>query len=388
MDRRDFVKTGGIALTGLLAGCSSGGSESNESTTESGTTESSTETTTESSSYSVSMEPMGEVTFESVPEKWIAYDGAYADMAVALGQADGITGIGYAARYYTYVYDELDGVSVSRSTLKENELLGDTIPKEPFYALDNDVHLMDPNMLVNWFGWSESDVEEIRENVAPFFGNLNFRREDEWHDYRYYTMYEAFEKLAHLFQETERYEQFSSFHDEFITEVQTQLPSAGERPNVLLTYAGANEPEQFSPYRITDKGTSKKQWHDLGVGDALAGTGIDGLSTSDRGKIDYEAMLEIDPDVLMVRGHERKSAEEFRDTVLAHMKDHDVASELTCVQNGRVYRGGFIHQGPIQNLFLTERAAQQLFPDTFGEVTSDETLFDRGRVSDIVNGNF
>ncbi|MDS0276627.1 ABC transporter substrate-binding protein [Halomicroarcula sp. S1AR25-4] len=386
MDRRDFVKTGGIALTGLLAGCSQGSSETDGTNSENGTTGSTT--TTESSSYSVSMAPMGEVTFESVPEKWIAYDGAYADMAVALGQADGITGIGYADRYYTYVYDELDGVNVDRSTLTENELLGDTIPKEPFYALENDVHLMDPKMLINWFGWSESDVEDIREAVAPFFGNLNFRREDEWHDYRYYTMYEAFGKLANLFKETERYEQFASLHDEFITKVQTQLPSAGERPNVLLTYAGADQPEQFSPYRITDKGTSKKQWHDLGVGDALAGTGIDGLSTSDRGKIDYESMLNVDPDVLLVRGHERKSAEEFRNTVLAYMRDHDVASKLSCVQNGRVYRGGFLHQGPIQNLFLTERAAQQLFPETFGEVTSDETLFDRGRVSEIVTGNF
>jgi len=53
---------------------------------------------------------------------------------------------------------------------------------------------------------------------------------------------------------------------------------------------------------------------------------------------------------------------------------------------GDVYCGGYLHQGPIQNLFLTERAAQQLFPDEFGAVTSDEALFDRQRVNEIVTG--
>jgi len=371
--RHMLTSSAGIAST-LLAGCSGLAGESPDGEDGEG-------------SYSVSMAPMGEVAFDSVPEKWIAYDGAYADMAVALGQADGITGIGYAARYYTYVYDELDGVSVDRSVLTENELLGDTISKEPFYELDNDVHLMDPKMLINWFGWKQADVDEIRENVAPFFGNLIFRREDKWHDYRYYSLYEAFEKVAKVFQQEERYTAFKEYHDEFLAEVQSQLPSADDRPNVLLVYAAEDEPDKFSPYRLNDQGTSKKQWHDLGVSDALSGTGIEGLSTTDRGRIDYEAMLEVDPDVIMVRGQERKTADEFQNTVLAYMQDHEVASELTAVQNGRVYRGGFLHQGPIQNLFLTERAAQQLFPDTFGAVTSDEQLFDRQRVSDIVTGD-
>jgi iron complex transport system substrate-binding protein len=92
--------------------------------------------------------------------------------------------------------------------------------------------------------------------------------------------------------------------------------------------------------------------------------------------------------VILVRGHERKSATEFRETVLQFMRDHTVGSQLTAVQNGRVYRGGSLRQGPIHNLFLTERAAKQLYPDTFGEVTSDTELFDRQRVADIVTGAF
>nr|WP_279294750.1 ABC transporter substrate-binding protein [Haloarcula hispanica] len=331
------------------------------------------------------MEPVGDVTFQTVPERWLPYGGTYADMGVALGQADGLTGIGGADRYYTYVYDELPGVSVDQETIDANP---EVRTKEEFYELDSDVHLYDPGMLINWFDWSQSDVDEIAENVAPFIGNLIFRRSDEWHDYRYYTLYQAFEKVAEVFQEQARYEAFKQLHDDYIADLQSQLPPAEERPNVLLTFEGTDEPESFSPYRLNDNGTSKKQWRDLGVTDALAGTDIENLSTTNRGEYDYETLLSVDPDVILVRGHERKSATEFRETVLQFMQDHSVGSQLTAVQNGRVYRGGYLRQGPIHNFFLTERAAQQLYPDIFGDVTSDTELFDRERLADIVTGEF
>jgi iron complex transport system substrate-binding protein len=116
--------------------------------------------------------------------------------------------------------------------------------------------------------------------------------------------------------------------------------------------------------------------------DALADTGIEGLSTTDRGQIDYETLLEVDPDSILVRGHEDKSREEFVDTVLAFMKDHGTASELTAVQNDTVFRGGPICSGPLHHLFLTERYATLYFP----EVYSGE-LFDRDRVAGIVSGD-
>ncbi|WP_058827279.1 ABC transporter substrate-binding protein [Haloferax sp. Q22] len=395
LTRRNYIRYGGTALgAGMLAGCTSDSSGSDETTTAAETTtevatetsaETETQTTEADSSYSVTMEPMGEVTFDSVPESWAAYDGGYADMAVALGVGDGLTGVGGAGRYYTYVYDELPGVSVDREQV---EAYPEVRTKEEFYELDNDVHLYDPNMLINWFDWDQADVDEIAENVAPFVGNLVFRRSDGWHDYRYYTLYEAFEKVAQVFQREDRYEAFEALHDEFIAEIQAELPPADERPNVFLTFEGTTEPEMFSPYRLNDKGTSKKQWNDLGVTDALSGTDIENLSTTNRGELDYENLLEIDPDVILVRGHERKTPAEFRDTVLAYMEDHPVGGELAAVQNGRVYRGGYLFQGPIHNLFLTERAAKQLYPDVFGDVTGDAELFDRQRVADIVNGEF
>jgi iron complex transport system substrate-binding protein len=328
------------------------------------------------------MAPAGEVQFEQPPESVTHYFPDYGDMAVALGHGDSVLSMGLPSRFHVDHYDELDGVSFDKESL--TKLNGDSgINKEVFYELDGDLHLIDPKWLVNneFFGLDESDVEEIRSNISPLIGNTIFRRTDEWHDYRYYSLYEAFEKVAQIHQEMDRFNQLKTLHDEFISSIQSDLPSEDSRPNALLTFASGDEPEKFFPYRVSDKGTNKKHFHDLGISDALAGTGVEGLSTTDRGQIDYETMLEVDPDSILIRGHEGKSREEFVDTVLTFMKGHSTASELTAVQNDMVFRGGPIYAGPLHNLFLTERYATAYFPETFsGE------LFDRDRVANIVTG--
>ncbi|MGZ0745677.1 ABC transporter substrate-binding protein [Haloparvum sp. AD34] len=380
VSRRQALTLGAGTLA-ALAGCT--GSDDSGSTETAAETETATEETAteeEMESYTVSMAPVGDVEFDSVPETWLSYFPGYADMGVALGHGEGLEAVGNVPRYHTDAYDELEGVSVNKDDL--TQLIGDGgIDKELYYELGVDVHLTDPKWLTNnsFFGLGEDDVEEIESNVSPFIGNTIFRRTDTWHDYRYYSLYGAFEKVAEIFQEQERYEALKSFHDDYVAEVQSQLPSADQRPNALLTFGAGDQPDEFAPYRLTDKGTNKKQWHDLGISDALAGTGIEGLSTTERGYIDFETMLEVDPDVILMRGQETKTREEFQDTVVSYMKDHNVASDLTAVKNDRVFRGGPIYQGPIQHLFNLERAAKQLFPDTF-----EGELFDRDRVAEIV----
>jgi iron complex transport system substrate-binding protein len=345
-------------------------------------TESTEATDGAAESYTVEMEPVGDVEFDSVPETWESYFPGYADMGVALGQAGGLSAVGFKSRYHTDYYDELDGVAVDKNEV--TQLYDEGIDKELYYELANDVHLTDPQWLLNnsFFGLEESDVAELTENVAPFIGNTIFRWTDSWHTYPYYTMYEAFEKVAQVFRQQERYAAFASLHDAFLGRVRESLPPESERPAGLLCFAASDEPETFSPYRLADTGTNKKHFHDLGVSDALAGTGIEGLSTDDRGQIDYETMLEVDPETLFVRGHEGKSREEFLDTVVAFMRDHGVASELQAIKNDAVYRGGPIYQGPIQNLFITERFATLLYPEAY----TREELFDREAVASIVRG--
>ncbi|KMT45782.1 hypothetical protein EL22_27510 [Halostagnicola sp. A56] len=65
------------------------------------------------------------------------------------------------------------------------------------------------------------------------------------------------------------------------------------------------------------------------------------------------------------------------------IKSDSPYASSTSQNNTRIRAGGF-YQGPIINLKLTERAAQQIYPEEF---SSDEQLFDRQRITDIVNGD-
>jgi iron complex transport system substrate-binding protein len=396
--RRRFITSRlGVAAGLSLAGCTGSTDEETTTTTAGGTTRQTTEAVTttegettedetteaaaEGESYSAEIQPVGEVTFESVPETWVANNGSWADMGIALGR-EPPEAVWLTPRYHTQYYDEIPGVSVDASGMVD--LYSDGVSKELFYELDADVHVIDPNFLTNRFkGWDRGDVDEIAENVGPFFANSIFSTGYQWHeDYEYPSLYEAFEKLARVFQRTDRYEAFAALHDEFQSSLSNVVPPESERPSVAILWPQpADEPEAFSPYLIGE-GTSFKQWRDLGVTDALAETDIQDFHST-RGEIDYETLFEIDPDVLLLRGHEAKTAEEFRNTVLAYMKNHDLASTLTAVQNDDVYRGGPLYQGPITNLVVTERAARQVYP----EVVGDRQLFDRQRVADVVNGD-
>ncbi|ESP89418.1 ABC transporter substrate-binding protein [Candidatus Halobonum tyrrellensis] len=391
-NRRRFLGAS-AGLVAALAGCAGGDGTTTDagdggaaSTAATGTdtaTDTSTETEASetdaaSGSYTVSMEPVGDVTFESVPEVWVANNGSWGDMGVALGR-DQPLGVWLPSRWHTQYYDDIPDVSVDQEALQQ--LWGDSgVDKERFYEMDADVHVMDPNFLMNRGSWEQSDIDEIVENVGPFYGNSIFSTGYAWHeDYQYYTLYEAFEKVAEMFQETERYEAFSALHDEFLTRVSDVVPDEGARPGVAVMWASGDEPETFSPYLVGD-GTSFKQWRDLQVDDALANTDVRDFHAN-RGEVDYETLLEIDPDVLLLRGHEAQTAEEFDDTVVEFMRNHEVASSLTAVEEGDVYRGGPLYQGPISNLVLTERGASQLYG-------VEEELFDRQRVADIVTGEF
>lgn len=392
--RRSYLRYGSAVVAGgLLAGCTGGnGSNDSDSTSEesmtadsTGSTEATeaTETTsetTEASSggpYSVSMEPVGTVEFESVPETWFPYTADYADMGVALGEADGLSAIGIKARFGAHLYGEIPGVSVDKSQL--TQLWQDGTGKEVFYELDADVHVIDPNFMRNRLQWSQDDIDEVRENIAPFFGNTIFSHAYAWHDYAYYSLYEAFEKVAQLFQKEARYEAFKAHHDEILADVQGQLPD--EKPSVAILYPAGVPPEAFYPYRIGG-GTQSKQWEDLQVTDALAQNDITDAQAGG-GTIDYETLLDIDPDALAIRLQGEITEEYFEENIVSHLRDHPVASELQAVQNDRVIYGGLTYQGPIIHLFQLEQAAQGLYPDTFG----DEQLFDRQRISDIVAGD-
>jgi iron complex transport system substrate-binding protein len=403
--RRDYVKYGGAVLTGgVLAGCAGQSEDGSTATEQAGTataqpdTETPTKTdeptdTTASESWTVEMKPRTEVTFESVPESVVVYRADYADMLIALGHGDALTGMQDTQSLPTEMLDQLPGVSVDPENITPLQQNGG-YDKEVFYDINADLHLIDPNNAKVYFEFDEADITELAENVAPWLGSFIRRpQENIGPDYPHYTLYEAFEKVAAALRERERYDALAAVHDDMLSTVTEQLPPAEDRPTVGLAFLIPGEQYVGSGVFFlsdpTTPGMAKKQYRDLGVENVWAEAGV-----STDGQVNYEALLQADPDVLI--SHNAfgftESIEDFQRSVVDVMREDDFGSELTAVQNDRVYRGGKNVQGPVINLFQTEVAAKQLYPETFGEwkglgeIPAEEQLFDRQRVADIIYG--
>jgi iron complex transport system substrate-binding protein len=397
------MKYGGAVVGGgLLAGCAGqSGSDSTPTETEMETdtptktsTEEATETTSTPASWTVEMEPRTEVTFESVPADVVVYRADYADMLIALGHGDALVGMQDTQSLPTDMLAQLPEVSIDTGQITPLRQNGE-YDKEIFYDIDAELHLIDPNNAKVYFEFSEADIEEVSNNIAPWLGSFIRRpQENIGPDYPHYTLYEAFEKVGAAFREQQRYEAFAAVHDDLLTTITEQLPPEADRPSVGLAflipgddYVGSGVFYLNDP---TQPGMAKKQYRDLGVENVWAEAGL-----SMEGQVNYEALLEADPDVLI--SHNAfgftESIEQFQTSVVNVMGQDNIGSELTAVQNDRVYRGGKNVQGPIINLFQTEIAAKQIYPETFGEwkglgnIPEGEQLFDRYRVADIINGD-
>ena len=388
--RRDYVKYGGAVVGGgLLAGCagqSDSGSTSEATTTASATTE--TETATpDDGSYSVTIPPIGEVEFDSVPQSYASMRAIHGEMGIALGQADKFQAVSSPDQLPYWMYDELGIETPSADDLEAIPSLENySFDEEWFYEADLDVHLMDP-IGAAW-AFESVDWERVAETVGPFFGHYARRRNGDTRDYPFLSLYEIFGKVSEVFQQQERFEAFASLHDEFLGRIHAELPPESERPGIALAsfYQGT-----FYLFHV-DEGPGKKQYTDLGVGNAMSDTVPDDTHLVE---VDYETILGVDPEIIVVHNAilSYTSRDEFEEQVVAEVRDDPVGGELSAVQNGRVYMGGNNSQGPITNLFQTEAAAMQLFPDRFGEfpgwgeVSGDQRLFDRQRVRDIVEGD-
>lgn len=384
--RREYVKYGGAVVGGgLLAGCAEDG-DSKPSPAETESTDDGAETG-DGDSYSVTISPMGTVEFESVPERAVAFDDQWADVLVALGQADVLSALGRPESFYQGYYDRLPGISLDTDGLTPLFADDTSYDKEFLDELDPDVFHMGPLRSVQTNDdMDEADVEELIENVAPWFAN----RFSVYHDYEgeepyeYYSVFELTRKFAEVYRETDRSEALQGVYEEMLAEIKQRLPPESDRPTVAVTFY--SEDTFYAQPPLNDPGTGRAQYRPFGATDAYDGYPE---QQSFGGSHGMELMLEIDPDVII----QTLSLTPPHGIDPVRNGEASGASELTAVGEGRVYNGTTPFQGPIFTLFQTGIVARQLYPEVFGEfqgfdepIPEDERLFDRERVAEIVAG--
>lgn len=380
--RRAILSTSAAVGSVAVAGCISGSER--EASDETGDTD----------PYTVSMAPVGEVTFDAIPENVFVTFPQYADMMVALGHGEAANTLfspDMAGSTMDAFYDHLEGVDFEREGLSNP--LEQGLVEEELYELDSDVHFLDPSYVLTTGGdWEEADLDEIAETIGPWIGNFHSGVHGEpadayADDYEYYTLWELFERVAAVFRERERYEALEDVYDDLRSHIESTLPPENDRPTAArVTLEG----EEFYTYHLNESGFWQADTRPLGARDALEAFEW----SDDWGVLDYEAMAEADPDVIL---HLWGITPDYSiESVREQLADHPVGSDLSAVRNDRVVAGGMRYQGPIMNLFQLEMTAKQLYPDHFGEwpghttaepypeIPTDEQLFDRQRVANIV----
>jgi ABC-type Fe3+-hydroxamate transport system substrate-binding protein len=410
--RRDYLKYGGAVVGGTaIAGCASqsddattteaASTDADTATATATETDEATETTEAPESWSATMPPVGTLEFEDAPQALFDSEGFVADIATALGHGDVVEAFSYE-KWPTLFYEELDGVDPS--TDFNNSLMSDgAADKEVFYQVDPDLITIDPNLMMGW-ELDAADVEEIQENVGPIFGQRargprpeGFYKYGDGESYPYLDLYEQTEIYGQVFQEQERASAIVEANRELVEEVTGRLPPKSERPTVAVGgywskfWANVIYFEETTPEVVRDgevRTYSKKQYRELGVVNAFADAEYGSPFWT---STDAEGLLEADPDVIFLDNGvaDLEWVEEQR----KKLRDDPVTSEVSAVKKDRIYPGGTAVQGPIVNMFQTEMAAKQLYPEEFGEwrglgeTPEDEQLFDRQRISDIVNGD-
>ncbi|WP_372480263.1 ABC transporter substrate-binding protein [Halomicrobium sp. HM KBTZ05] len=409
LTRRDCVKYGSTVVGGgLFAGCT-GNQNSGEvgtGTTTADNNSASTETAEGTATsetdvpYTVTMEPVGEVTFEKIPTSWLSTDSDLTDIAFCLGQIDGW--IPTPLRSFNY-FEHLGIDLRSRYpnsdpyTWKEEE--ADYDGKEYVYEVNPDLLMFFPERRLKYNkAWKEGDLKEITENVAPIFGANIYRNSM---NYDQPSIYEAFEKFAQVFKEEARYEAFVEVHDQMVQMVKSKLPPEEKRPTIAYL-SDASDLNRGKIYPVSFEGElgQSKHFQDLEA--------VNAFENSEQ--TDYEGLLSVDPDVIIIQGaleytgnlvsdengESTFNHNQFLENYVQPMEDDPIGQKVTAIQEGQIGPGGVSRQGPLTNLYNTEILAQQVYPEQFGEFdpenpfdsAEEHRLFDRERVRDIITGDF
>ncbi|MDF9748257.1 ABC transporter substrate-binding protein [Natrinema salsiterrestre] len=389
---------GAVVGSGLLAGCfGDNGSEPTENTAD--------------TTYTATMEPVGTLECESVPQSFVGGWGAAADVMTALGQGEKIIAAEGPQFWFTGFYDKLPGVSVPDPDSLDRVLTEDWgVRKELLYELDPDLLATDPNRYIAYYGSDKDEVQEIHDTIAPFFGNVSRRkRGDGWpnwpngESYPYYTIPEFVERYGELFQASERATALNEFYRTAQKEMRSRVPSESDKPTVAVLNA-RNNPETaegftvYNPDTGLEKTYGKKQYRDMEIVDAFDGQ-YDGQSGI---TIGYEGLLEADPDIIILHfavNYRDWDGKDATQATVEELRSSSLGQKLTAVQEDNVFIGGTPYQGPIINLFQTEMLGKQLYPDEFGEwpgdvtddqlpdIPAEEQLFDRDALAEIITGD-
>ncbi len=301
------------ALTFLLGGC--GQTDSTKDQTNKESTEQAEVTTFPLTldNYTVSSEGAEfsgkEITYESRPESIVANNQGTAELLLQLGLAEDIKGV-------AALYGEGDE-TVAEDFSSIPVLAEGYVGKELVVGADPDI-VVGRGQLFASTEWGTGTVEELNELDIQTYIQATSTSDATFDD-----LYVDIEQLGKLFAVEESAQKFSDDVQSRMEEIVAGVPDNQE----TLDYA----------YIFGAEGTNVNVYSgavDTYLNDALSYMDLNNAFADATGEISVEALLEANPDILLLVNYTGGRAPEES---LADLKANDALSSLTAIQEDRVY---------------------------------------------------
>ncbi|OJF93910.1 ABC transporter substrate-binding protein [Alkalibacterium sp. 20] len=319
MDKIKMTKYLGLVTASALLLGACGQTDSTEDQTNTTDNEEPTEQTEETAfpltldNYTVSSEGAEfsekEITYESRPESIVANNQGTAELLLQLGLADDITGV--AALYGAG--DEAVAEDFSSIPVLAEGYVG----KELVVGADPDI-VVGRGQLFSNAEWGTGTVEELNELDIQTYIQATSTTGATFDD-----LYADIDNLGELFTVEENAQEFSD-------DVQTRMDA------LVAGVPEDQEPLDYA-YIFGAEGTNVDIYSgaaDTYLNDALSYMDLNNTFADAAGEISVEALLEADPDVLLMVNYTGGRAPEDS---MADLKANEALSSLTAIQEDRVY---------------------------------------------------
>lgn len=354
----------------------------------------------EEKGYFVKMSPVGNVKFKKVPTKILTAQETYNDILVSFNKENGISAVGSMDKFFDDFYKDLNIIpKIDKNNIIQISVGRNMYDKELFYSLNADIHHIDPVALSLTKGWKPSDINEISNNIGPFFANrysIENKKPLHLKDYKFYTLEEITLKFGEVYKKEDTAKKLNKFTKNLIKKIQNKLPKNNKK-TIAIVYLCR---KGIVPFDSESDGYGLSQYKILNCKDAFKSKGIKTYSYEGNfgTMLDKETLLLANPDIIIINEgvyiNDKYRFFSKRTKLLINefekFKKDPLLKDIPAFKNNKIILGGIYDQGPIIRIYQLEMLAKQLYPEIFGifrnnhSYLENEQLFSRDELRKII----
>lgn len=277
-----------------------------------------------------------EQTFDKAPERILANTRPAAEILLHLGLGDKIVGVGASSG--------IPDKAVEEEYAKLNILSEDYISKEVALGPNPDFIYGRGGLFSN-AEWGVGTVDSLND-----MGINTFVLESSITDGTYESIYKDIENLGEIFNVEDKAESFIKQIKEKQNSVTSKLANIKE--NKTFAYLHMNDPKEISIYPASSE---------TFFNDAFNMINLENVFKDATGEVGVEALIEADPDVLIIPSFEKK------DEVMKALYSNPKLSSMKAIKDKQIFavEYNYLFGYGYNTIDGMETLAKEIYPDVF-----------------------